>query len=607
MKSGSSRWSPGLCTGVLVSLLSVAHLVWPVLAAPASRMVGDLQTEVASHAPPLAASLQGLSRFGPFVRAEHPLAADVATAAALEPTTVLSMAPVFRLAGGGTAGFALAWNFWQVMVVAASAAGCALGARALLPRADLGGWGTGVAMVAGANALFLHRFADAGRTEAQNYGFYALHMGLLLTAARESAGMRRRWWWVAAALSLVPTLWSGGYAAVFVAFTEPLLAMLALSIAESRRVTWIGLGATAAVAMLAIAPLGWALHTFPYVGVAGRAATSIAPSFDLSLLLTDHFIGGRDLPGYEVPPFAGWALMASAALAVVWGGRAVRIAVAIGVICLWEASGPAPKLFDRAAWSPTTLWVAAGGPLALVRGWSRIIAFGIPFLAIAAGTAASARPRLALVTMTALLAETVARSPQRWWSLDFPPETLAISPTALQIPLDTWTTTRRWLVVPPSPDPTMLSPDRPLLAWLRLVVPDEPERLHSYFKKPPVTIDPCVLILDAIALRNEGYASIRPRPAYLWTGADVAINAALVPVFGEPVNGEWPLPTDPGECAVGEHVWSPDALARPGTKEERAAARAAERAAREEERRNRGGEGEHAEPGGVRRHARPVQ
>ncbi len=603
-----ARWPIGLRAGVVVSALAILHFVWPVLAAPATRMIGDLQTEIASHAPPLAASLVGLSRFGPFVRAEHPVLADAAMAAALEPTTVLAMTPAFRIAGGGTRGFALGWNTWHMLVVLASAAGAAIGAKAVLGEKDVGGFGAGLAMVAGASSLFLHRFADAGRTEAQDYGFYALHVGLVLWAARRPGG---GWGagpaWALAAVALVPTLWAGGYAAIFVAFTEPLLALWALSIAGSRRTTVFGLVGVAALSAAAIAPLVWALQTFPYVGVVGRSSAHRVASFDLSLLLTDGFTPGRDLPGYEAAPFVGWVLLTAAIVGAVRGGWNARFAAGIGLFCLWEAAGPEPTLFGNRAWGPTSAWVALGGPFALVRGWARIIAFAVPFLAIAAGVAVAGRARFAVLAMVALLAEMAGRSPQRWWSLELPATVETPAVGSLVLPIDTWAVTRRWLSPAASPDPLQLAPDRPLLAWFALVIPQEPVRMRNRFRADAPVVDPCVLVLDGVALRADGYSSLRAREGFLSEGAAEAIEAALTPVFGARVDGGWVLPLTAGACAEGSHIWQPESEIRPRAPAERAAARAADRAAREAERRRSERDVKSGRDGaGVRKHARPA-
>jgi hypothetical protein len=561
---------------VCATILALLLLFWPVLPALNSRMVGDFQSEIYTHAPPLAAALTGLDEHGLFVRADHPAMPGVASAASLEPITIVLMLPGYCLLQG-TAGFALGWNLWLVLVLVGSAWGAWLGAKALLQEQDREEWGAGLCVALTVSSLFLHRFSDAGRTEAQNYPLYMLHLGLLLRAGLQKHDLKA---WGLTAISMLPILWSGGYGAAFFAITEPFIALWLIVVSPARKQTLLGLVACVGAAGLLVAPLQLALKRFPYVGTGIRTEAHRIPSIDMALLFTDSFERVKDLPGYEVTPFAGWSLMGLALLGAALWPRA-RVFLAIALLCLWGAAGPEPLLEGKLLWGPTSLWSQLG-PLSVLRGWCRLVAFAIPFFALAAAVVGARWRGLAILGAACTLGETACRAERHSWSLEGDFSEAGV----LLLPLDTWSLTRRWLEGPEEPDAWKLSPERPLLSWLIEKVPVEPERFQSKTRSAAPDADFCTLHNDAVLLHSDGFKSIEIRSDAITQELSEQLGLALIPYLGEPVQSHWELPTEAGSCAGQPPALRTSAQNRGGTPAERKAAREAERAAREAERRS---------------------
>lgn len=584
----------GLWLGIVATVISAGMLLSPVATAPATRILGNFQTEAATHAPVLAAALEGLLRHGPFVLADHPLRPEEANGAMYEPITTLLMWPAYMAMGGGARGFTFAWNVWHLVVLVGSAYGAWLWARAWLgDTKDPQGWGAGAAMALTSASLFLHLSPEVGRTEASNYPLYALHGGLLFRAAMSG----RRGAWALAALSAVPVVWSGGYGTVFFAIAEPLLAFWALSATPNRRRTLGGLAVVAVVAVVAAAPLIYALKLFPYVGLTTESLRSNTPSVALSVL----FVGGenllRSLPGYEVAPFVGIVTLLAAAGGLV-RGRAALWPLGAALLLYWISAGPAPTFGEGAGWGPAALLGSLPGPTGMLRGWSRIVAFAVPFFAVAAAGLAGGRAAVAVLVAALGLAETAYLRPRpaSWWSLetsDRLDNLRASGDRPIVLPIDGIERTRRWLEGPERPDIWKLMPEHEIFRYFQDSMPNEPELFRNKFGAPETAYEPCSLLEDAVSLRNIGFTTLYLRPEFLPQDGRGIATRALKAAFGAPRDdGIWRLPEIlPEECAAGATAAKPAAIVLGGDTEaaregprttgERAALRAARQAERD--------------------------
>ncbi len=577
----------GFWLGLAALVVAAGLLLAPVATAPATRILGNFQSEAATHAPALAAALEGLTRHGPFLLAEHPLHPEEVTGAMYEPITTLVMWPFFALAGGGARGFALAWNVWHLVVLVGASLGAWIWARAWLgEEKDPGGWGAGLAMALAAASIFVHLSPAVGRTEAQNYPLYALHGGLLFRAVRRGGRA-----WIGAILSVVPVVWSGGYATVFFAVAEPLVALWALSIAPNRRRAALGLVGVALGAVAAAAPLLWALQAHPYVGT--ETTRFETPSVALAVLVgwTENLL--RELPGYEIAPFAGFVTLAAAGLAVT-RSRAVLWPLAIGLFLYWVAAGPAPLVAGKATWGPAAAFAALPGPFEVVRGWSRIVAFVVPVFAVAAAALPGGRAWLAGLVAVLALGETSRHRVDKAWTLEEPASLVALRAAGqvpIPLPLDGIARVRRWLEPPDRPDVWKVMPDHVLFRYFQDALPNEPELFRNPGGGPAGEYDPCTLLADAVALRQLGFTSLHLRQEYLPHDGKGIANRALKAVFGAPrEEGLWMIPDVVGPECRGEGP-APEAItlggpknpdsAGPRTPEERERIRAERRAERE--------------------------
>lgn len=583
----------GFWLGLLALIASAALLMAPVAADPTGRILGNFQSEAATHAPVLAAAVKGLFVHGPFVLAEHPLHPEEVTGAMYEPTTTLIFWPVYALAGGGAAGFSLAWNVWHVVVLVASALGAWIWARAWLGDRDPEGWGAGLAMAVAACSLFVHLSPEVGRTEAGDYPLYALHGGLLFRAVRKND--RRAW--LLAALSVIPVIWSGGYGAVFFAVAEPLVALWALREGTDRRSVMRGLAAVAGTAALAVLPLFLALRSHPYVGIAGRTEAHVSPSVALGVLVGQSENLLRELPGYEVAPFLGLATLALGLLGPL-RLRAALPPLLAGVLLYWIAAGPHPTLGERELWGPAALFSGVPGPAGVLRGWSRIQVFALPLFALAAAALPRGRAAVAILGAALVLGETAWRrvQPASWWTLEQEPaiaKAIAAGRVAIPLPLDGIERVRRWLEPPPHPDLWVVMPDHDLFKYFQDALPNEPELFRNRFGAPAASYDPCLLQADAVVLKSLGFQSLYLRERFLPHDGKGMATRALRAVFGAPrEEGFWPLPDQVDEaCLAADPTARPAAITlhgeegaeggRPRTPAERAAIRAERKAERE--------------------------
>lgn len=592
-----STFPRGAWLGLGAVVVAISRMFEPVLGDPTGRVLGQFQSEAATHAPALAAALEGLWRNGPFVLADHPLHPHEVNGAMFEPITTLVMWPFYALAGGGAAGFTLAWNGWLLVTLLGSAAGAWIWARAWLGERDPDGWGAGLAAALAAASVFVHLSPEVGRTEAQNYPLYALHGGLLFRAARRGGRA-----WIGAALSVLPIVWAGGYASVFFAIIEPLVALWALSLAADRTRTRLGLAGVAATALVAVAPLVWALEAHPYVAMETRAGDVAGRSAAYAVLFgrADNVL--RELAGYELAPVVGAATFLGAALAVLrW--RVAAWPLAIGGLLAAIAVGPAPRAFGGDVWGPAALLAALPGPFQDVKVWARIVGVAIPVLAVGAGALVAGSPRRGPVAAVLLAAGAFVEVERlrvgSWWSLAPTARVAALRAEGAEpipLPIDGIERTRRWVEPPRSPDLWEAMREHVLFRYLQDTLPNEPELFRS--ASAPATYEPCALLADAVALREAGFTHLVLRNESLpEDGRGIAVRS-LKAVFGAPrTDDAWPLPSRlPDACAGGDAA--PAAIAvgggdpsagkpaplTPGEREAVRAARQAERARIREER-----------------------
>lgn len=547
------------------TLAGLAMLLSPVAAAPTARLLGAFDSEAATHVPVLAAAIVGLPEHGPFFYADHPLHPELANQAMLEPVTVLAMAPVQALVGG-VGGFALAWNLWLAAGVVAAAAGAWIGARAWLGEDDAGGWGAGLAATLAACGLFHQLAPEVGRTETFAWAFYGLHLGLLVRAATRGRG------WALAAASVVPVVWSGGYATVFAALADAGVALWLF-----RRVHLRGFGAVALTAGLAATPLLLALRARPYAALGERV---VSPSIDLPLLLAGAPDLTQVLPGYEVAPFVGWATLFAAVLA---GSRRAAAPLAVGGVLLLVAAGPAPTVLGQALPGPAALLAALPGPFGQVRSWPRVVAFAIPLLALAGARAGARHPALAVALALAAVVEAAwrTRGGEVWTLAEHTRITTlhAAGEVPLALPLDGRAQARRWLAPPAGPDPWTVS-DEPLVRFVEDLLPSDPQ-LFQLGARAPARADACALRASAFTLHERGFTGLLvpedPDRVVAWKAA----QRGLRDVLGA---GEdwWPFPQVADTACTTRDAGPRDAT--PLTPEEREARRAERRRILEERR-----------------------
>jgi hypothetical protein len=236
-----------------------------------------------------------------------------------------------------------------------------------------------------------------------------------------------------------------------------------------------------------------------------------------------------------------------------------------------------------------------------VRGWSRIVAFVAPILALAAAALPGGRGWLAGLVAAAAIGEVARFRQTEWWSLEEPADVVAARAAGdvpILLPLDGIERTRRWVEGPTRPDVWKVMPDHDLFKYFQDALPNEPELFRATSHGVRGTYNPCLLLADAVALRGIGFRRIYLRKDFLpHDGAGMAARA-LKAVFGAPREDNlWILPERvSAECAGTEGAEvtlavgggdRPDAQAVPRTPEERAKLREARRAERDRVRADR--------------------
>lgn len=543
MPLGADRRSlPGALLATLVTLTSLGLLLAPVLRTPRTLLLGSADSEAPAHIHWLAASLAGLGRHGPFTLSASPSGLE-ATDALMDPASLLILAPVSALAGGGLEGFTLGWNLLPAAGLLISALGAWLWARAWLGDEDPGAWGAGVAASLAACSLWALHQVEVGRSECFLYPAFALHGALLFAALRRGGA----WRWCGAAASLLPLIGCG-------LSTLPLLAVVELAVLswglrrERLRPALTGLGALAALAVAATIPLLLALRAHPPPSMDHLDSRVPGPSVALETLLLgrgDLLLG---LPGYEVSPWLGWAAVIGLILAA-WRWRPARRPALLALALLWVCAGPWPSLAGHRVPAPAALLEALPGPLGLVRGWVRLLGLLVPVVAVIAGAAAVRRPWIALPLAALALGEVALRDPARSTMSLHPPARAGVleagGTRSLELPRDRMALARRALIGASDPDPWDPRIDARLLATLDRHAGNLPQQFDR--DRPAAPSDDALpdLRRRMAKLRELGVDGVLLREHSLVPGARDRAAALLDAIACRPTEGNpnhWSLP-----------------------------------------------------------------
>ncbi len=414
-------------------------------------LLGSADSEAPAHVHWLAAGLAGLWQHGPLVLSASPRGTDP-TDALMDPANLLFIAPISGLRGGGLEGFAAGWNTLPVVGMLLSAVGAWIWARAWLGDRDPRVWGAGLAAGLAACSLWALQQIEVGRSECFLYPAFALHGGLLFSAIRR--GGRYRWLGAGASMALLvgcglstlPLLLLG-QAAVFV---------WARWGAPERTRPWLGLASLVGVGAALCLPLYLAMIRHPPPSMDHLEGRVSGPSVRLEQLLWGSGDMLAGLPGYEVSPWLGWALVLGVALAALsW--RPARLPALLLVALLTVCAGPNPTLLGAVLVGPSALLEALPGPVGLVRGWVRLAGMLVPMAAVIAAAAVVRRPWLAGMLLLLGLGEAVWRSPPARSTLSLaPPERAALLEAQgvrwLELPRDRIALARRSLLGPAEPD-----------------------------------------------------------------------------------------------------------------------------------------------------------
>ena len=556
MPSGAERHPvPGAALACVGTVLSLWLLLRPVLSHP-SHLLGGADSEAPAHAHWLAAGMAGLLRHGPFVISTSPSGLE-ATDALMDPGSLLLMAPVWFLAGGGVEGFGLAWNALPTLGLVFSAVGAWIWARAWLGDDDPGAWGAGAAAALAASSLWALHQLEVGRSECFLYPAYALHGGLLFAALRRGG----RWRWAGAAASLPLMAWCGLSTVPLLLLLEAAVVAWALRAAPSRRRAAAGLAAVAVVGAAACLPMLLALQAYPPPSMASIDARVPGPAGSLEALVFGQADLLQGLPGYEVMPWLGWALVIGAVLAALRWRRA-QLPALLAVALLTVCAGPHPTLGHTGLVGPAALFEALPAPLGLVRGWVRMLGMLVPFVAVLAAAAAARRPWLAIGLVLLGLGEATLRAPRARSTMSLDPPRVAEQirargEAALELPRDRLALARRALLGPGDPDPWDPRLDQALMVLLDASVSNLPQQFDQEPDEPVYDGELGDLRRRTTKLRKLGLHGVLLRDHSLVPGA-VERAEALLNVLACPptqsIPGYWRLPLeDSGECPAPEH------------------------------------------------------
>jgi len=546
---------PGALLACAATVTSLLLLLRPVLAQP-TLLLGSADSEAPAHVHWLAAALSGLGAHGPFQLSATPTGLD-ASDALMDPASVLLMAPISALAGGGIEGFGLAWNALPALGLLASALGAWIWARAWLGDEDPGAWGAGTAAALAASSLWALHQLEVGRSECFLYPAYALHGGLLFAALRHGGWQR----WLGAGLSLLLVTWCGLSTVPLLLLLEAAVLAWALPKAPSLRRAIAGLAALGAVGVGACLPMLWALRTHPPPSMANIDARVPGPAARLEALVGGQGDLLQGLPGYEVMPWLGWALVVGAVLAALrW--RQARLPALLAAVLLSICAGPHPTLSDVGLVGPAALFEALPAPVGLVRGWVRMMGMLVPFVAVLAAAAVVRRPWLAVGLVVLGIGEAALRAPKARSTMSLAPPRFAEQiqgrgEAALELPRDRLALARRALLGPSDPDPWDPRLDQALMVLLDASVSNLPQQFDREPEQPVYDGELGDLRRRASKLRKLGVHGLLLRDHSLVPGAEDRARALLDVIACPPsaaIPGYWSLPVGHGqECLAPTH------------------------------------------------------
>lgn len=533
-----------VAAGFAVVTFAILLLLWPVLAAPASAVLGTPDSEGPGHVVALALSLIGGN---PWVLPEIPGALNPIRANITPMATILGWP--FYAALGGLRGAALAWNAQWLWVALAGSVGAWLFVRDWLGAAAP----AAVAAALVASAAALHELPAVGRLEELALYAWPLHVALLYRAVVSRPGWRPL---VLAAASFAIIAVEGGFASIYLASVEVPLAAALLWAAPDRRRAAGTLATVALAGAIAVAPFIWAHLEYP-------SPPQLHPHRGKTVVgLAQLLPGGGSVPwrqGYHVRPYPGVALLALSAIAALVDRRArpwllgalMVLTLALGPTLVWtpdsEAILPLPAR-----------WIGAAIPSLPMTAWNRMGALIVPMLAFGAAVLV-ARWRwtgwLLLLAAGEHLREGRPSGIQSW-EIEPPPRLAEAlyDGGIVQLPDDDLA--MLWEHSVPAGQPAEpIFPEEPvLLGWLRSLAPTPVTKMRT---RPPAAgnLDPTCVAFGAETLRGAGFQTIALRTAAVEAEAAARIERTLTLTLGPPQREAgvtfWPLtPRFRGEACL---------------------------------------------------------
>lgn len=314
--TGSDRltaWAREHLATVLVGLGVFLHLCWPVLVSP-FRALGNVTSEAIGHLWGLTVASEGLMAHGPFVRVTSDVGfPDGFRGDLMDPVNLVVFAPVHALTDQPV----LAWNALHITWILLGILGAVSLARRLFPGRA---WAPPLLIVACVASPFVLAHHHFGRSELLPALLLPLHLAWLHDSLVAPDPSRRSV--VLAGLSMGAMALGGWYLAVFTLLCAVPIAMVW---AWSTRRPWT-LMAVGVIAILPVLPALVSLRAAGSSLVAARTSAFIPPAPAVGIPgiappLHSFRIPYPDLAmqGLEQPAYAGVALLAFGALAVVMG------------------------------------------------------------------------------------------------------------------------------------------------------------------------------------------------------------------------------------------------------------------------------------------------
>jgi hypothetical protein len=393
---------PGTWFGLVAVLIAGLLLLGPVLAHSTTHVIGTWDSEASWHLWRHAAWLRTFATEGPWLRLHETGLRDPGEAN-LSPATTLLGWPAYRIAGGGIAGVAFAWNVLYALVFVGAVAGTWSLVRAWWPEDDTR-MAAAAATTIVAFGAFLHQTPGVGRQENIIQFLWPLHLAFLYRATVRPG---RKFDLPLAAGTFALLTMQGGFPALFTAIVEVPAALWCLAQAGDRKRALGQLAVVAGVGALALYPWVHANRLYP------PPSLLVGRSGIISVPLAQLLPGGGDVPfarGWHEAPYPGLvALLAALGAAVVH--RASRFwLVLAGAVMLLMIGPEARWTIDSPvlAEMPVTWLERLPGWSIPSTGWARLGTFVPTLLVLAITPALVGRPRIAaLVACLAVVDQVV--------------------------------------------------------------------------------------------------------------------------------------------------------------------------------------------------------